>query len=89
MHRNVVARSAVVVGIAGALFEDCGPCVQIASDIAMEQGMPGEIIRALLSGAPTDTDAQLGFDYGRALLATRTIWTICARQSKTNGARRR
>lgn len=56
-------------GIAGALFEDCGPCVQIASDIAMEQGMPGEIIRALLSGAPTDTDAQLGFDYGRALLA--------------------
>jgi hypothetical protein len=56
-------------GIAGALFEDCGPCVQIASDIAMEQGMPGEIIKALLSGTPTDADAQLGFDYGRALLA--------------------
>jgi hypothetical protein len=55
-------------GIAGALFEDCGPCVQIASDTAMEQGMPGEIIRALLSGAPTDADAQIGFDYGRALL---------------------
>jgi hypothetical protein len=55
-------------GIAGALFEDCGPCVQIASDIAMEQGMPGEIIKALLLGAPTDADAQLGFDYGRALL---------------------
>jgi hypothetical protein len=55
-------------GIAGALFEDCGPCVQIASDIAMEQGMPGEIIKALLSGVPTDADAQLGFDYGRALL---------------------
>jgi len=55
-------------GIAGALFEDCGPCVQIASDIAIEQGMPGEIIKALLSGAPTDATAQLGFDYGRALL---------------------
>jgi hypothetical protein len=55
-------------GIAGALYEDCGPCVQIASDIAMEQGMPGEIIKALLSGTPTDADAQLGFDYGRALL---------------------
>jgi hypothetical protein len=55
-------------GIAGALVEDCGPCVQIASDIAMEQGMKGEIIGALLSGAPTDADAQLGFDYGRALL---------------------
>lgn len=55
-------------GIAGALVEDCGPCVQIASDIAMEQGMPDEIIKALLSGTPTDADAQLGFDYGRALL---------------------
>lgn len=55
-------------GIAGALYEDCGPCVQIASDIAMEQGVPGEIIEALLSGTPTDADAQLGFDYGRALL---------------------
>lgn len=55
-------------GIAGALVEDCGPCVQIASDMAMEGGMPGEIITALLSGTPTDADAQLGFDYARALL---------------------
>ena len=55
-------------GIAGALFEDCGPCVQIASDMAVEMGMDGGTIRALLSGQPTDAVAQLGFDYGRALL---------------------
>jgi hypothetical protein len=55
-------------GIAGALVEDCGPCVQIASDMAMEAGMRGAVIAALLSGRPTDADAQLGFDYGRALL---------------------
>ena len=55
-------------GIAGALIEDCGPCVQIASDMAVEAGMPGEIIGALLSGQATDADAQLGFDYARALL---------------------
>jgi hypothetical protein len=54
--------------IAGALVEDCGPCVQIASDVAVEAGMPGETIKALLSGTPTDATAQLGFDYGRALL---------------------
>lgn len=54
--------------IAGALVEDCGPCVQIASDQALEQGMPGETIKALLSGRPTDATAQLGFDYARALL---------------------
>ncbi len=55
-------------GIAGALVEDCGPCVQISSDMAMEAGMKGETIRALLCGAPADPDAQLGFDYGLALL---------------------
>jgi hypothetical protein len=54
--------------IGGALVEDCGPCVQIASDRAVEAGMNGEIIKSLLSGAPADADAQLGFDYARALL---------------------
>ena len=55
-------------GIAGALVEDCGPCVQIASDMAVEAGMPGEVVAALLAGTTTDADAQLGFDFGRALL---------------------
>lgn len=65
---NAPSNAWFAAGIAGALVEDCGPCVQIASDIAMEEGMSGEIIKQLLSGAPTDADAQLGFDYGRALL---------------------
>jgi hypothetical protein len=55
-------------GIAGALVEDCGPCVQIGTDMAVEAGMDGNIIKALLGGTPTDATAQLGFDYGRALL---------------------
>ncbi len=67
-HGKAAANAWFAAGIAGALVEDCGPCVQIASDIAMEEGMNGEIIKQLLSGAPTDADAQLGFDYGRALL---------------------
>jgi hypothetical protein len=36
--------------------------------MAMEAGMRGAVIAALLSGQPADADAQLGFDYGRALL---------------------
>jgi hypothetical protein len=55
-------------GLAGALLEDCGPCVQIGTDMAVESGMDANIIKALLSGTPTDATAQLGFDYGRALL---------------------
>jgi hypothetical protein len=68
-HGGAAPNAWNAAGIAGALVEDCGPCVQIASDIAIEQGMNGEIIKALLSGAPTEATAQLGFDYGRALLA--------------------
>lgn len=54
--------------IGAALVEDCGPCVQIATDIAVEAGMPGATIKALLCGEPADADAKLGFDYARALL---------------------
>lgn len=67
-HDGAPLKALCAAGIAGALVEDCGPCVQIASDMALEAGIPGEIITALLSGKPTDPDAQLGFDYGRALL---------------------
>jgi hypothetical protein len=42
--------------------------VQIGTDIAVENGMDGNIIKSLLSGTPTDADAQLGFDFSRALL---------------------
>ena len=65
-HAPRDALQAAAVG--GALVEDCGPCVQIASDRAVEEGMSGETIKALLSGQPTNADAQLGFDYARALL---------------------
>ncbi len=55
-------------GIAGALLEDCGPCVQIATDMAIGAGTKAETIAALLSGAPAPADAQLAFDYARSLL---------------------
>ena len=63
--------------IGGALVEDCGPCVQIASDRAVEAGMSGDTIKALLSSQPADAYAQLGFDYARALLnASETLDTL-------------
>ena len=55
-------------GIAAALVEDCGPCVQIATDMAIEAGTKPEVIAALLAGNEAPADSQLAFDYGRALL---------------------
>ncbi|MFT3811013.1 MAG: hypothetical protein QM698_13925 [Micropepsaceae bacterium] len=54
--------------IGGALHEDCGPCVQIATDMALEAGMPPAVISALIAGGG-EGDAKLAFDYARALLA--------------------
>lgn len=54
--------------IGGALHEDCGPCVQITTDMALEAGMPPATISALISGGG-EGDAKLAFDYARALLA--------------------
>lgn len=54
--------------LAGALHEDCGPCVQIVTDIALEAGVAPALIAALLTGGG-DADAKLALDYGRALLA--------------------
>lgn len=54
--------------IGGALHEDCGPCVQITTDMALEAGMPASDIAALLAGSGAG-DAKLAFDYARALLA--------------------
>lgn len=68
-YRGSAPRDAwFAAALAGALLEDCGPCVQIVTDMAVHAGMKDEIIAALLSGTPTDADAQLGFDYGRSLL---------------------
>lgn len=54
--------------IGGALHEDCGPCVQITTDMALEAGVAPATISALISGGG-EGDAKLAFDYARALLA--------------------
>jgi len=54
--------------IGGALHEDCGPCVQITTDMALEAGVAPAVITALLSGRG-DPATKLAFDYVRALLA--------------------
>lgn len=55
--------------LAGALHEDCGPCVQIATDIALEAGVDPGLIAGLLAGEASGTPARLALDYARALLA--------------------
>ncbi len=55
--------------LGGAVHEDCGPCVQIVTDMAIEAGVTPETIAALLSGGGGEEKTKLAFDYARALLA--------------------
>jgi len=48
-HREVVPLEASFAAkLVGALAEDCGPCTQLAVDMALEAGMPKDQIEAVL-----------------------------------------
>src|SRR5688500_6804424 len=57
--------------LAGARSEDCGPCVQLAVDMARQEGVPDTLLRALLADdlAALDDDTALAWRYARAAAA--------------------
>lgn len=57
--------------IAAALHEDCGPCAQLAADMAVRAGVAPEVVRAVIAGDPADMgeEAALGWRFARAVLA--------------------
>jgi len=69
-HRQAISRDAWhAAHLAGALSEDCGPCVQLSIDMAARDGMEPEKLAALVRGEPdaAGTDAALAFRYGLAV----------------------
>ncbi|RED51408.1 hypothetical protein [Aestuariispira insulae] len=55
----------------GVLMEDCGPCVQLTVDMALEAGMARDEIEAVLTGdlAAMAEDTALGYRFAAAILA--------------------
>jgi hypothetical protein len=69
-HRDGVSTEAwYAAKLAGALSEDCGPCSQLVVDMALKDGVPQQVIAALLRGDmdKAGEDASLGFRYGQAV----------------------
>jgi len=69
-HRQDVSKEAWhAAHLAGALCEDCGPCVQLCIDMATNDGVAPERLAALIRGDLDDAgpDAALGFRYGMAV----------------------
>lgn len=56
-------------GLAAAMAEDCGPCVQIHVNLAIKDGVPAGVLTALLARnlALAGADAALGFQFGAAV----------------------
>lgn len=56
-------------GLAAAMVEDCGPCVQIHVNLGLKDGVAPEILAALVQGRfeSAPADALLGFQYGDAV----------------------
>lgn len=57
--------------LAAALFEDCGPCVQVVVNIALEAGVEPTLLATLAAGHPERVAAGPGcaFRFARAVLA--------------------
>jgi alkylhydroperoxidase/carboxymuconolactone decarboxylase family protein YurZ len=70
-HRKAAPLDAYYLASIGALLsEDCGPCLQIAVNQALAQGVnPTVISAALAGGASLDADHKLYLDFGRAVSA--------------------
>lgn len=61
----------IAAGLVGTLAEDCGPCVQVAVDIATANGVDPAVLRGVLAGdeAAMGETAALAYRFARASLA--------------------
>jgi hypothetical protein len=69
-HREAVpVEASFAAKITGAMAEDCGPCVQLSIDMALEAGMAKDQIEAVVrrdTGAMT-ASTRLGFQFAEAV----------------------
>ena len=71
-YRKPPAAALVYAGaaLASTLDGDCGPCVQLVVDMAIEGGVPREAVTACLRGSPESAgETGLGFRFAQAAIA--------------------
>lgn len=69
--RDIPADALFAAKILGTMGEDCGPCTQLVVQMAEEQGVAADTLRAVLARQPErlPADAQLAYRYAEAVLA--------------------
>lgn len=70
-HRESAPQeAAMAAGLVGAMFEDCGPCTQLAVNFAAERGVDHAQVEAVLQRdvSAMNEDVALGFRFADAIL---------------------
>lgn len=69
--RDIPVDALFAAKILGTMSEDCGPCTQLVVQMAEEQGVSADTLRAVLARHPErlPADAQLAYRYAEAVLA--------------------
>lgn len=82
-HREAAPYSAIFAAkLVGARHEDCGPCLQLAADMAREARMDDDQINAVLANDPDAMNAATGLGYRFAMaLVDLTDDLTCARDA--------
>jgi hypothetical protein len=70
-RRGVPAAALFAAGITAVRTEDCGPCTQLATQMAEQQGVPAAVLRAILTEDLTamPEEVALAWQFTRATLA--------------------
>lgn len=71
-YRKDVPRAVyAAAGLVGSMAEDCGPCTQLGTTMAEREGVPPEVLRAILERdlQAMPEDVALGFRFAEATLA--------------------
>lgn len=55
--------------LAGTIAEDCGPCTQLVVAMALQRGVDGKTLAAVVRGDALPEPVQLGVRFARAVLA--------------------
>lgn len=62
-RRTLPVAPAHVARLVAALDEDCGECVQIGVNVARKEGVPAEVVQAVLDGRPESLPESLADVY--------------------------
>lgn len=70
-RKDIPTAAGYAAGLVGSAAEDCGPCTQLGVTMAEREGVPADVLRAILEGdeSAMPPDVALAYRFARATIA--------------------